>query len=98
MFVFEGESEVFWFNKDSFESELEFELIGILSLRLPYTYLIFCLGIMLGLAIYNSVILDVRFPLAVYKKLLNQPLKFKDMKGFNPALHKGLVQLLEFDG
>eukprot|EP00474_Spongospora_subterranea_P008715 CRZ09173.1 hypothetical protein [Spongospora subterranea] len=82
MFVFDEDCQMFWFNKDSFESKLEFELIGI----------------MLGLAIYNSVILDIRFPLVVYKKLLNHTVKFSDMKTFNPALHKGLVQLLQFDG
>ena len=28
------------------------------------------IGIILGLAIFNNVILDVKFPLVVYKKLL----------------------------
>jgi ubiquitin-protein ligase E3 A len=28
-------------------------------------------GTVLGLAIYNGVLLDVRFPMAVYKKLLD---------------------------
>lgn len=30
MFIVDDESEFFWFNKDSLESELEFELIGSL--------------------------------------------------------------------
>lgn len=42
-----------WFNKDSFECNLNFELIGML----------------LGLALYNSTILKLDFPLVVYKKL-----------------------------
>ena len=29
MFVVEEETHVYWFNKDSFESKFEFELIGI---------------------------------------------------------------------
>jgi hypothetical protein len=31
MFVIEEDTHVFWFNKDSFESNFEFELIGIVS-------------------------------------------------------------------
>merc|ERR1719230_976207 len=48
------ESRNFWFNKNSFEANLQFELFGII----------------IGLAIYNQVILDVKFPMAVYKKLM----------------------------
>lgn len=32
MFVYDKESRQFWFNKDSLESTLEYELIGIVSL------------------------------------------------------------------
>ena len=53
MFTYTDETRTIWFNPHSLESALEFELIGIL----------------LGVAIYNSIILDVRFPLTVYKKV-----------------------------
>lgn len=46
MFKYYPESHLLWFNSDSFESEAEFELIGIL----------------LGIAIYNSIIVDFRMP------------------------------------
>ncbi|CAE7797574.1 Herc4, partial [Symbiodinium microadriaticum] len=46
MFRYFEESRLLWFNSDSFESESEFELIGIL----------------LGVAIYNSVIIDFKMP------------------------------------
>ena len=46
MFKYFESSRLLWFNSDSFESESEFELIGIL----------------LGVAIYNSVIIDFRMP------------------------------------
>eukprot|EP00964_Phaeocystis_antarctica_P143525 scaffold109089_cov34-Phaeocystis_antarctica.AAC.1 len=49
-------TRTFWFNQDSLESDREFELIGIL----------------LGVAIYNGVILDVRFPHVVYKKVMHK--------------------------
>merc|ERR1719422_957630 len=55
MFQKNEESQTFWFNKNSFEANLQFELFGIV----------------LGLAIYNQVILDVKFPRAIYKKLMS---------------------------
>jgi len=60
---------------------LEFELIGTL----------------LGLAIYNSVILDLHFPLVVYKKLLGEPVGLDDLDQLNPGLAKGLRELLNYD-
>jgi hypothetical protein len=55
MFTYNEDSRVFWFNGNTFESNLKFELIGIL----------------MGLAIYNSNILDLHLPMACYKKILN---------------------------
>jgi hypothetical protein len=40
----------------------------------------------MGLAIYNGVILDVHFPLILYKKLLGHKPIFEDLKDFNPVL------------
>lgn len=58
MFVYRPQTRTFWFNMLAQGMESEFELVGIV----------------IGLAIYNGVILDVHFPLVVYKKLLNQEL------------------------
>lgn len=55
-------------------------------------------GITLGLAIYNNVILDVHFPLAVYKKLMGLEMTFQDLKEVFPQLGKGLQQLLDYEG
>ena len=55
-------------------------------------------GIILGLAIYNGAILDVHFPLVVYKKLLGQRPSFSDLVEAQPTLGRGLKQLLEFEG
>lgn len=51
MFDYNQESHLYWFKQDTFESPLKFELTGVI----------------LGVAIYNGNILDVHFPLAVYK-------------------------------
>lgn len=34
-------------------------------------------GMLLGLSIYNAVNLDVKFPIVVYKKLLDEPVTLK---------------------
>ncbi|KAF0693070.1 Aste57867_15922 [Aphanomyces stellatus] len=82
MFLSDEETQTLWFNCDSLESTMEFELIGIL----------------LGLAIYNGVILELYFPPLVYKKLMEQPITLDDVEESKPGLGKGLRQLLEFDG
>jgi hypothetical protein len=64
MFVLDTETRNFWFNLNSIESEKEFHLVGRL----------------IGVAVHNSVILDVRFPSILYKKLcpqLYKPLGFE---------------------
>lgn len=82
MFTFDEDSNLCWFNPASFENEDQFFLVGVV----------------LGLAIYNSTILDVHLPTACYRKLLNLPIGLSDLKSFRPALTKGFEQLLEFEG
>ena len=71
---------MYWFNRSSLENEREFELIGIL----------------LGVAIYNGVILDVRFPHVVYKKLMQQSVGLADLKLAFPNLGNNMQQLLDY--
>lgn len=69
MFIQDEKTREFWFNQNSFESSREFELIGKL----------------IGIAIYNGVILDVRFPPALYKKLMRASCGFADLKRAFPV-------------
>jgi len=55
------------------------------------------IGVLLGLAIYNGVVLDVHFPIAVYKKMLKEDLTIKDLEDIDPELMKGLQQLLDYE-
>eukprot|EP00301_Raphidiophrys_heterophryoidea_P000690 c10345_g2_i2.p1 GENE.c10345_g2_i2~~c10345_g2_i2.p1 ORF type:complete len:490 (-),score=118.47 c10345_g2_i2:85-1554(-) len=55
-------------------------------------------GVVLGLAIYNSIILDLHFPDVVYKKLLKRPVTLHDLKGLSPSRYNSLIQLLEYTG
>lgn len=57
------------FNPTSFETEAQFSLIGIV----------------LGLAIYNNIILAVNFPMVVYRKLLGKKASFEDLADWNPV-------------
>ncbi|KAF7457040.1 E3 ubiquitin-protein ligase [Cryptosporidium felis] len=78
MFIYYEDTRVFWFNMGSFESNGEFELIGVI----------------LALAIYNGIILDVHFPLAVYKKLLKYKVDIGDLYEIQPDIANSLLSLL----
>jgi len=43
------------------------------------------IGIVLGLAIYNNVILDVHFPMVVYRKLMGKLGTFEDLVTSHPV-------------
>ena len=70
-----------WFNKSSFECNVNFELIGTL----------------LGLAIYNSVLLDLKFPKIIYKKLTGLPAVLEDLKDIEPDLYNTLNSIRKMD-
>ncbi|PAA52986.1 hypothetical protein BOX15_Mlig009753g1 [Macrostomum lignano] len=82
MFSLNQRTQSFWFYPGSEDCEREFVLVGML----------------LGLAIYNNIILDVRFPTVLYKKLTGKLGAFHDLKGSHPELAQGMQQLLEYDG
>ncbi|KAJ2458006.1 hypothetical protein GGF42_002344 [Coemansia sp. RSA 2424] len=50
-------------------------------------------GQLIGLAVYNAVILDIHLPPALYKKLLGIEVDREDLREVDPALHHGLTQL-----
>ncbi|XP_048511578.1 ubiquitin-protein ligase E3A isoform X2 [Athalia rosae] len=82
MFTLQEETQTTWFNPTSFESDAQFTLIGVV----------------LGLAIYNNVILDVRFPMVVYRKLLGRKGAFADLEDWSPTLYRSLKELLDYSG
>lgn len=80
MFTFQSETQTVWFNPTSFESDAQFTLIGIV----------------LGLAIYNNIILAVNFPMVLYRKLMGKKGSFEDLLEWNPTLYNSLNQMLEY--
>ncbi len=79
MFTYDEKLRFFWFNPYSFEPKIKFELIGVI----------------LGLAFFNNVILDIKFPSVIYKKLLNIECSIEDLKEIDQDLYKNFKFLLE---
>lgn len=72
-------SSFYWFNPFYQDDQGTLELVGK----------------MLGLAIYNSTILDLHFPLVVYKKLLNIPPTLADLAQIQPELAHSFQMMLQ---
>ncbi|XP_068967213.1 probable E3 ubiquitin-protein ligase HERC4 [Bombus flavifrons] len=81
MFKQYEETRVIWFSEDSFEDENMYFLIGILC----------------GLVIYNFIIIDLPFPLALYKKLLHEPVALNDIKDMSPVFAKSMQNILDYE-
>ena len=56
------------------------------------------LGLLLGLAVYNRVLLDFPLPLALYKKLLGLPVGLRELEEMQPTFGRSLRQLLQVGG
>ncbi|RAL17600.1 HECT-type E3 ubiquitin-protein ligase [Aspergillus homomorphus CBS 101889] len=93
LFIYDEDSQYCYFNPYCFESSEQFFLVGVL----------------LGLAIYNSTILDIALPPFAFKKLLAAAPQWsttrsvykaslEDLAEYRPALAKGLRALLDFEG
>lgn len=97
MFKEYEETRAIWFSENSFEDNDVYFLIGN---RIFSTIVIlvdhFLLGMILGLAIYNFTIIDIPFPLALYKKLLGEPITLSDLKGLSPTMANSLQSLLDY--
>lgn len=55
-------------------------------------------GVALGLALYNSITLDVAFPPVLYKRLLGRPYSLSDFKKLHPQYSVALQAILDFPG
>jgi ubiquitin-protein ligase E3 A len=70
MFMTNEEIHSLWFNPSAAEDlDREYTLIGML----------------LGLAIYNSIILDIQFPPVLYRKLMGKVGCFEDLQTSHPV-------------
>lgn len=69
MFTQNESTGLYWLNPVSVDCDDEFRLVGVLF----------------GLALYNNILLDVRFPLVLYRKLVGAPVSYYDLRDYDPA-------------
>ena len=83
MFKHYEESRAIWFNPHTFEDDCMFYMVGVVC----------------GLAIYNFTIVDLNFPLALYKRLLNDAceLTLDDVLDLDPVLARSLRAILDYE-
>ncbi|VDN96413.1 unnamed protein product [Rodentolepis nana] len=82
MFKVYKDSRMLWFNETNFESPHMFAMVGALC----------------GLAIYNNNIIDLCFPTALFKKLLDEEPTLDDLKELDPTAGRSLQSLLDYEG
>ncbi|CAH2991766.1 unnamed protein product [Chilo suppressalis] len=80
MFKQSEETNMIWFSNNPFEDDIMYYLIGAIY----------------GLAIYNSIIIYVPFPLVLYKKILGESVMLDDISDLYPTLANSLKSLLEY--
>ena len=84
LFTIKQPENVLWFNPD------------VATEFLPAAQVLM-MGQVLGLAVYNNVIIDVAFPQLVYRKLLSVEPDLEDMRGIDAAMATALQTLLNYD-
>jgi len=82
MFKFDEGTHLCWFSPASFENENQYKLLGII----------------IGLAMYNGIILDIHLPLACYKRLKDKHCTLEDLREIHPQLVQGFDQMLAYEG
>ncbi|KAM9237973.1 E3 ISG15--protein ligase HERC5 [Dugong dugon] len=82
MFMYPGEAPYMWFPVRPKFEEKRYFLFGILC----------------GLSLYNFNVANIPFPLALFKKLLDQTPSLEDLKELSPVLGKCLQILLDDEG
>uniref|UniRef100_A0A6B2EBR4 Putative hect e3 ubiquitin ligase n=1 Tax=Phlebotomus kandelakii TaxID=1109342 RepID=A0A6B2EBR4_9DIPT len=80
MFKEYEDSRLIWFSSASFESVNMYMLIGILC----------------GLAIYNFTIIDLPFPLVLYRKILQEMVDLSDLRDLMPTVAKSFEDMLQY--
>lgn len=81
MFLHNEDTRLYWFNGQTFEPNINFELVGTL----------------MGIAIYNNTFIDLPFPHACFKILLDQEPDLEDLKQWQPETAKSLQFILDYN-
>ncbi|KAL0217326.1 hypothetical protein RCL1_007907 [Eukaryota sp. TZLM3-RCL] len=82
MFYTTGDNTLRWFSLTATDMKKEYELTGVL----------------VGLAFFNGITVDLRFPRVVWKKLLGFAVGLPDLQDIDYELTHGLNELLAYPG
>ena len=81
MFTYNEEVQLYYFNGQTLEPNIYFELIGVL----------------MGIAIYNNTFIDLPFPMACFKILIGEEPTMDDLREWEPATAQSLEAMLTWD-
>ena len=81
MFKYNEDVQMYWFNGQTFETNLNFELVGTL----------------LGIAMYNSCNIEVPLAPVIYKLILGGKANLEDMTFWQPELGRNLQYILDYE-
>lgn len=81
MFRYNEDVQLYYFNGQTLEPNIYFELIGNL----------------MGIAVYNNTFIDLPFPRACYKVLIDQEPDLDDLRQWEPDTAQSLDTLLSWD-
>lgn len=95
MFVEDHESRLIWFagvidDLTSYEVRIKSAFKNYICVQV--------VGFLCALAIHNFVLINIPFPLALYKKILGHPITLEDFTELHPAEGHSLERLLEYEG
>jgi hypothetical protein len=80
MFKYNEDTKMYWFNGSTFEPNINFELVGIL----------------MGIAFYNNMFIDMPVVSTCYKILLDVEADYDDMAQWQPETAKSLQYILDY--
>ena len=81
MFKFNEDTQLYWFNGQTFEPNINFELIGNL----------------MGIALYNNTFIDLPLIHFTYRLLLDQKPTLDDFAQWQPETAKSLKYMLDYE-
>ncbi|GAO47526.1 hypothetical protein SAICODRAFT_93532 [Saitoella complicata NRRL Y-17804] len=81
LFVTDADSQLVWFNPAARDEVRTYELVGML----------------VGMAVYNGVILPLSFPKMMYKKILGEEISLTDFAEWCPGVMRGMLTMLEWE-
>jgi hypothetical protein len=81
---FINKGNFYWFNPDATD-----------PIDLQAFYLA---GFLLGVALFNGILLNVKFPIALYRKLRDLPITFHELEEFDEGIARSMKDILNYEG